>query len=414
MKILCLPYTHTLSHISRLLVVAKMLRERGHEIVFAGGGPETKSHFIEEEGFPTVPYFQVDPGVLFRRIRAGKIKFIEDDELEKMIRSDLDVYQQTAPDLILADGRFTSPISAGSAKIAHAAIVNVSSTEYRALPYVPFFEWLPKNLAQPGSWLRHKLDRVNLKLEMFLFDNLAGSFKRLSKRYGLEKTVTATNCLTGNDLTLMPDIPEYFPTANLPENYHYIGPLTWKKKAEFPSWWPPETGGRKLIYVSMGTTWIGGSFSALVEMIRRKNLAAIITTGGQLNGADAEDIKTVQGEIYIEDYLPGAEVMELCDLVVCHGGNGTIYQAMEQGKPVIGIPTIPDQDFNMRRVEALGLGIKIEMKALEKSPAVLSEAIDKILTTPGYKEKAAALQKSLRRWNAPEKAPDLLEKYFSP
>jgi hypothetical protein len=35
-KILALPYSHTLSHVSRPLLVAKELRNRGHEIVFAG------------------------------------------------------------------------------------------------------------------------------------------------------------------------------------------------------------------------------------------------------------------------------------------------------------------------------------------------------------------------------------------
>jgi UDP:flavonoid glycosyltransferase YjiC (YdhE family) len=43
-------------------------------------------------------------------------------------------------------------------------------------------------------------------------------------------------------------------------------------------------------------------------------------------------------------------------VVVCHSGNGTVYQALSGGTPIVGVPEFHDQDFNMQRVEALGLG----------------------------------------------------------
>ncbi len=49
------------------------------------------------------------------------------------------LYRQVKPDLVLSDFRFSAPISAQVAGIPHAAIVNASSTQYRALPYVPVF-----------------------------------------------------------------------------------------------------------------------------------------------------------------------------------------------------------------------------------------------------------------------------------
>ncbi|WP_429885930.1 glycosyltransferase [Geoalkalibacter halelectricus] len=406
MRILCLPYTHTLSHVSRLLVVARVLRERGHEVIFAGAGPETKSHFIKKEGFATLPFYQINPNDLFGRIREGKMKFVTEDELEKMIQSDREVYREVRPDVVMADGRFSSMISAGIDNIPHAAIVNVSSTEYRALPYVPFFDWLPQSLAK-------NLYPLNLRLEMQLFDNVANSFKKWSKKHQLRRSVTATNCLCGNDLTLMADVEEYFPTRNLPGDYHYIGPLTWRQGMAPPAWWPPQTSGKSLIYITMGTTWVGGSFESLYHLIREHGLAAIITTGGQLKDAAGKGLETVPGEIYLEEFIAGEEAMKACDLVVCHGGNGTIYQALEQGRPIIGIPTIPDQDFNMRRVEALGVGIKIKPADLDKDPQALVAAIRKILDTPAYREKAAGFSRKLQGLKPADKAADLIERTFS-
>ena len=279
MRILCLPYTHTLSHISRPLLIAKELRARGHEIIFAGDG--SAARFIKDQGFEVLPLYQIPPDLLFGRIRDGKLKFVLDDELETMIEADKRLFDDVKPDLVLTDGRFSAPISSAIVGVKHAAIVNVSSTEYRALPYIPFFGWVPGWLLKRGSSLCKGLDRLNLKMEMLVFDNATSIFNKLSKQYQLSKTVTATNCLTGKDLTLLADIQEYFPTRNLPHNYEYIGPLTWKSDMGKPSWWPPQRKNKSLVYISMGTTWMGGSFENLYKLFQKHGFVAIITTGGQ-------------------------------------------------------------------------------------------------------------------------------------
>ncbi len=411
MRIICLPYTHTLSHISRPLAIAIELRKRGHDIIFAGDSP--KDRFIKEEGFEVLPAYQLGPEVLFERIRKGELKFVHDQELQAMIKADRDLYRQVKPDLVLSDGRFSAPISSGIDRLKHAAIVNVSSTEYRALPYIPFFAWFPEALAKQGSGLRTALDRVNLKLEMLVFDNASSIFKQLSKRHGLKKTVTATNCLAGNDLTLLADIEEYFPTRGLPDNYHYIGPLTWESPLPQPPWWPPKKSSRFLVYLTMGTTWMGGSFADLYELIRKHGMTAIIATGGQTNKAESQGLRTIEGEVYVEEFVDGQLVMQECDLVVCHGGNGTIYQALQSGKPVIGIPTIPDQEFNMRRVRALGVGEKLSMKELQNNPENLFALIQKVASTESYRKNAQRIQRQLKDLRPAQHAADLIEKSFA-
>jgi UDP:flavonoid glycosyltransferase YjiC (YdhE family) len=405
MRILCLPYTHTLSHISRPLAIAAELRARGHDIIFAGDSP--KDHFIRSEGFEVLPAYQVEPDILFNRIRQGKLQFVSDDELYKMIAADRDLYRQVQPDLVLSDGRFSAPLSTGIDGIPQAAIVNVSSTEYRALPYIPFFEWLPEKLIQRDSPFWKSLDRFNLALEMLVFDNAATVFKKLSRQFALPRTVTATNCLAGNDLTLLADIPEYFPTRNLPSDYHYIGPLTWQSPLPPPAWWPPKNDGKRLIYFTMGTTWMGGSFTTLYERLRQEGLTAIIATGGQARG-----LETIEGEVYVEEFVDGDLVMAACDLVVCHGGNGTIYQALQHGKPIVGIPTIPDQQFNMRRVKALGVGESLAPKTFADHPEKLFALARQVAEAPGYRENAKRLQAQLAPLTPAQKAADLIEARF--
>jgi UDP:flavonoid glycosyltransferase YjiC (YdhE family) len=379
-KILVLPYTYTLSHLSRPLAVAKELAERGHDVLFAGESPKTA--FIRQEGFNVLPLYEPDPDELFGNIRKGKLRFISDAEIERMIEADLSLYSRVKPDIVLTDGRFSAPISTHIAGLVHAAIVNVSSTEYRALPYIPFFDWIPERLIKRDKRLRKILDLLNLRLEMFVFDNVMNVFKKLSKRYGLKKTITATNCLTGKDITLLADTPEYFPTRNLPANYHYIGPITWQSNMTPPAWWPPQVKN-DLIYVTMGTTGLGDFFRLAYDLFEDGEYTCVMTTGRQ-----SKPLSTIPGHSYIEEYIDGDLVMEVCDVVVCHFGNGTIYQALLHGKPIIGIPTIPDQAYNMRRVEALGVGKSLAWKAFYSNPKILLDAIDAVLTNPSFAENA--------------------------
>jgi UDP:flavonoid glycosyltransferase YjiC (YdhE family) len=403
MKILVQPYTHILSHISRPLLVAKEIRSRGHEVIFAGKSP--KIRFIQQDGFDVLPFYESDPSTLLSNIRHNKLKFLSDSEIELMINADLALYEDVKPDLVLTDFRFSAPISTHIAGIKHVAIVNASSTEHRALPYVPFFEWIPDWLIKRDSTYWEILNSINLKTEMFIFDSVMNIFKRLSKKYGLKKTVTATNCLTGKDITLIADIPEYFPTRNLPEDYYYVGPLTWKSNIPPPQWWPPKTDNKPLIYVTMGTTGIKDFFHKVYQLIKKSDISAIITTGGQV-----QDLETLDGKIYVESFIDGDLSMEECELVICHGGNGTIYQALCHGKPVIGIPTVPDQQFNMRRVEALGIGKMLSWKTFLRNPSSLLDIARSILKEKSFYQNASKLKEILRNYDAPKTSADIITK----
>lgn len=140
--ILVLPYTHTLSHLSRPLEIAKFLSEYGCRIVF--GGESTKTKFIKDEGFEVEALFEPDPDILYGNIRDRTIKFVDDKILDKMIREDIQLFNKVKPDVVLSDGRFSAMVSTQMAGIKHIGIVNASSTAYRAVPYIPLLKlkWL--------------------------------------------------------------------------------------------------------------------------------------------------------------------------------------------------------------------------------------------------------------------------------
>lgn len=76
--------------------------------------------------------------------------------------------------------------------------------------------------------------------------------------------------------------------------------------------------------------------------------------------------------------------MEKSDVVICRGGNGTIYQAMSKGVLIIGIPTMHDQEWNFDRVQDLGFGI--HLSELKFKSDHLIRAVEAIFTNEAYRE----------------------------
>ena len=50
------------------------------------------------------------------------------------------------------------------------------------------------------------------------------------------------------------------------------------------------------------------------------------------------------------------EVLPQVDLVICHGGNGTIYHALKNKVPVLCLEFHLEQTWNIQRMEELGYG----------------------------------------------------------
>jgi len=78
----------------------------------------------------------------------------------------------------------------------------------------------------------------------------------------------------------------------------------------------------------------------------------LTTTGGHL-----EDVP--EG-VFATDFAPGSVLLAHSHAVVCHGGSLTIYQALRENVPIVGIATFHDQETNLDRVEALRWGVALK------------------------------------------------------
>jgi dTDP-L-oleandrosyltransferase len=99
--------------------------------------------------------------------------------------------------------------------------------------------------------------------------------------------------------------------------------------------------------------------------------------------------------VFATDFAPGERLLERADVCVSHGGNGTLYQALTAGVPVVGIPTHVDQQIQMQLCEASGVGLQVPDSVL--SPERLRQAVDTVCADPRFRESARAMSRAIAR-----------------
>ena len=179
-----------------------------------------------------------------------------------------------------------------------------------------------------------------------------------------------------------------FPAA-LPANVRYVGP-----QLDDPEWaepWSPTEDDRPFVLVAMSTT-----FMDHVEQLQRAVTAlgslpvrGLVTTGPAV---DPEQIESPDGVTVVRS-APHREVLAHTDVLVTHGGHGTVVKGLVAGVPIVCMPTGRDQPDNAARVVHRGAGVKVSRGA---SPAKVAAAVRQVLDDPSYRRCAVRLGEQLR------------------
>jgi UDP:flavonoid glycosyltransferase YjiC (YdhE family) len=86
--------------------------------------------------------------------------------------------------------------------------------------------------------------------------------------------------------------------------------------------------------------------------------------------------------------------MPACDVVVCHGGHGTLVRALANGLPVVVCPAVGDMAENASRVDWAGVGVRLPRRYA--TPRGVRAAVGRVLREPAL----AARAREVARWAA--------------
>jgi len=154
--------------------------------------------------------------------------------------------------------------------------------------------------------------------------------------------------------------------------------------------WEPPDGEGALVYVSLGS--LG---SADVELMNRL-VASLAKTPHRyvVSKGPQHELIELAPNMTGAEFLPQPAILPHVDLVITHGGNNTVTEAVHFGKPMIVLPLFWDQYDNAQRVAERGFGERLSTYEFED--AELHGAIERLLAAdaPRLREASARLQAS--------------------
>lgn len=151
--------------------------------------------------------------------------------------------------------------------------------------------------------------------------------------------------------------------------------------------WAMVLPGAPVVYFTLGTvfnTESGDLFARVLAGLRDLPINLLVTVGRHI---DPAEFGAQPANVRIEQFVPQASVLPYCDLVVSHGGSGSVLGALAHGLPSVLIPMGADQPVNAARCVELGVARMLDPIAL--TPESVRAAVTAVLENPVYRQAAA-------------------------
>ena len=123
-----------------------------------------------------------------------------------------------------------------------------------------------------------------------------------------------------------------------------------------------------------------------LEALADEPVRVLATTNGHF---PPDPLPTPPPNARLVDWLSYSQAMAAADLVVCHGGHGTVARSLGAGVPLVCVPAIGDMAETGARVAWSGAGVMLPWRLL--SASTLRLATRKALAEPSYATRAGEI-----------------------
>ncbi|MBN1357889.1 hypothetical protein JW988_03880 [Candidatus Bathyarchaeota archaeon] len=333
------------AHYLRCLELCKKLSTQ-FEIFFACSPKYDK--FVKKCGFGTFKVANFNSEEITAAASSFDFSWLNFGTIESISASQIAVIEEHKPSLVLGDAAFTLKMAAEKTNVPYVSLLNGYMTKYCSItrkvspshPGDPYSKTMPKRV----------FNRLTRVIEHAMFEKVHAPFRRVRKKLGLSKLHYLLEELEG-DFNLICDLPSFFPQKKLPENYEFVGPLFYIGDEEEQRVLDFLENDYLHIMVSTGSTGSWKKLSLLSDPVFSD--ARILISGNAGSAIHSDNILSA-------DFLNHTKIMPKVDIVICHGGNGTAYQALSHGIPLLFFSGNFEQEWNIQRIVELGLGARLE------------------------------------------------------
>jgi len=377
-------------HAFPMLALGRALAARGHEVTLQTW-TRWREH-VEAEGlaFAPAPEYQVFP--------TGPEPL---DFYEAVVHATWDtlpLVREVAPDVLVADILTLAPALAGElAGVPRATLI--PHVYPHGEPHFPIYSLgarLPRSELGRKMW-RKAQRPVHKGLELGRAE-LNGTRARL----GLEPLAHVHGGIS-RQLALVATFPQLEYPRSWPEHVRVVGPLMWEPPYHDVEP-PPGEGPLVLVAPSTAQDPEHRLLRAALRGLARMPVRVLATWNRRLPPQPLP----VPRNARLVEWVSYSRTMPRCDLVICHGGHGTLVRALASGCPVVACPAIGDMNENAARLDWAGAGVRVPRRFL--SPRVLRLAVERALNEPAIARRARELGDWAQMNDAGARAASLVER----
>ncbi|MFG1395052.1 glycosyltransferase [Xanthobacter agilis] len=397
-------------HYNPLLVLARELGRRGHEVTFAHMADAAALVAGRGARFAAVGPASHPPGALGAYLHrlahpGGLFGFLA------MLRATAGITDMLCRDLpgalaaIGAEAVIADQTEAAGVLVArHLGLPAVSTAT--ALPLnrepgvpPPFVPW-PYDPSERG--------RVRNRGGYRVTDLLMTPMRRVLTRHGAAFGLDPNADQGFSPLLTVAQMPAGldFPRLELPANFHYGAP--WRDGEDIAAlpWTPPRADGRPLVFCSLGTLQgaRGDLFAKVARAAARCGARLLIAHGGLLSAAEAARLAPV-AEVHA--FVPQRAVLRQCAAAVLHCGMNTVLDALAAGVPLVALPIAFEQPATAARLAFAGAAEVVP--AGRAGAGRLTRALEGVLREPRYRAAARRLAADMAGHGGVADAADRIE-----
>lgn len=381
-----------------MMKLGTQLRGTGHDVTVLT--EPCMKDTVENQGHAFIPfreYFTREDRKedLFRDWNASSTKspvleLVTFGPARPVVEQVIELIQSRKIDLLVVDFLLLpSLIAAEYCGIPSVAVVHMP--EFLPGPNRP-----PGNLGiRPGNGLIFRLrDRVLGRLMHSTFNKFKPELNSLLNAYSLKPLENTLDLFDRADLKLVQTLKSFdIPVEPAPANVRYTGPVL-----DDPDWaagegWEDPWNGRftgPLVVVSFSSTFQNqaGTIQHCIDALAGTGFRGCVTLGPAMNGAEFP----VPENVVVRQSVSHSRLFPHADLVITHGGHGTIMRALSHGLPVVCMPMGRDQADNGIKVERSGCGIMVSAKS---SPERIRKAVMQLVSDGTCKRNAQRMKEQI-------------------
>jgi MGT family glycosyltransferase len=376
-------------HAFPMLALGSRLVARGHEVTF-----ETwrrwREH-VEAAGmrFAAAPEYQVFP--------TSERPLKPYEAVVKATAQTRHTLQSVGADVVVQDILTLAPALAGELEAVPVAtlIPHVYPVGSPGLPPYALGARRPRSAVGRALWRtldwpvqgglrrgRDELNQTRAELGLAAVDRFHG---------GLSEQL----CIVGT-------FPQLEYPRHWPESVHVVGPLLWEPPYHHVN---PPTGSTPLVVVAPSTA------QDPQQRLLRATLAGLagerVRVLATWNRRPPPVTVDVPANTRLVEWLSYSQAMPGSDLVICHGGHGTLVRALACGVPVLAVPHSGDMAENAARADWAGVGVRLPWRLL--SPRTLRLAVRRALEDARLVSRACELANWAGQHDGATRAAELVE-----